>query len=72
MVNDRLTFQEQSWIPNPPKGTQAVFIPAAGADNCPVPTIIEEHKFYFNLHIISLMFTQEPQLHTTWDVCQSV
>ena len=57
MVNDGLTFQEQSWIPNAPKGTQVVFIPAAGVDNHPVPAIIEEHKLYFNLHIISLMFT---------------
>ena len=53
MVTDRLTFQRQSWIPN----AQMVFIPTARADNHPVPAIIEEHKLYFNLHIISLMFT---------------
>ena len=56
MVTDGLTFQEQSWIPNTPKGTQVVFIPTARADNCLVPTIMEEHKLYFNPHIISLMF----------------
>ena len=49
-------FQEQSRIPDAPEGSQAVFIPTARADNCPVPAIIEEHKLYFNPHIISLMF----------------
>ena len=34
--------------------------------------IIEEHKLYYNPHIISLMFMQEPQLHNTWDVHWSV
>ena len=28
MVNNRLTYQEQSWIPNAPEGAQQVFIPA--------------------------------------------
>ena len=72
MVTRGITFQEQSWIPDTPEGSQAVFIPTARADNCLVPTIIEEHKLYFNQHIISLMITQEPQLHTTWDVHWSV
>ena len=56
----------------PPTGKQVVFIPAARADNCPVPAIIEEHKIYFNLHIISLLFAQDPENHTTLDACQSV
>ena len=72
MVNNGLTYQEQSWVPDARKGTQLVFIPAARADNCKVTTIIEEHKLFFNLHIIALMFTQEPELQHTWDVCQSV
>ena len=72
MVNDGLTCQEQSWVSDAPNGTQLVFIPAAQVDNCKVTTIIEEHKLFFNLHIIALMFTQEPQLCTTWDVHQSV
>ena len=67
-VNHRITFQQQSWVPDTPKGSQVVFIPAARADNCLVPTIIEEHNLYFNPCIISLMFTWEPQLHNTWDV----
>ena len=44
--------------------------------NHPVPDIVEEHKLYFNLHIISLMFTRGPLIHLTqpihlpdtWDV----
>ena len=72
MVNDGLTYQEQSWVPNTPKGAQLVFIPAARVDNYEVTAIIEEHKLFFNLCIIALMFMQEPQLHTTWDVCWSV
>ena len=54
MVNDRLTFQEQSWIPNAPEDTQLVFIPAR-VDNCAVTAIIEEHKLFFNLCIVALM-----------------
>ena len=54
MVTNRASYQSQSWIPNEPGGDQAVFIPTAGADNCPVSTIIEEHKLYFNLCVISL------------------
>ena len=57
MVTNRITYQRQSWIPDAPEGGQAVFIPAARADNHLVPTIIEEHKLYFNPHIISLMYT---------------
>ena len=72
MVTNRITFQEQSWIPNTREGGQAVYIPTAGVNNCLVPPILKEHKLYFNPHIISLMFTREPQLHTTWDVHWSV
>ena len=57
MVNDRRTYQEQSWIPNAPKGTQLVFIPAVRVDNHEVIAITEEYKILFNLHIIALMFT---------------
>ena len=67
-----LTYQRQSWIPDAPAGKQVVFIPPARADNCPLPAIIEDHKRYFNPHIISLMFTWDPENHTTWDVHQSV
>ena len=52
MVNNRATYQRQSWIPDAPAGEQAVFIPTPRADNCLVPTIIEELKLYFNPHII--------------------
>ena len=72
MVNSKTTYQRQSWIPDTPTGEQAVFIPTARADNCLVPTIIEEHKLYFNQCIISLMFIQDPENHTTWDVHQTV
>ena len=57
MVNDRLTFPEQSQIPDTPEGTQLVFIPTARVDSHAVTTIIEEHKLFFNPHIIALMFT---------------
>ena len=56
MVTNRITYQRQSWIPDAPKGGQVVFIPAARADSCLVPTIIEEHKLYYNPCIISPMF----------------
>ena len=61
MVNTRATYQRQSWIPEAPTGEQALFIPTASNDNCLVPAIIEEHNLYFNLHIISLMFTWDPE-----------
>ena len=62
MVNNRATYHRQSWIPDTAAGKQVVFIPATKADDHPVPAIIEEHKLYFNLHIISLMFTWDPEL----------
>ena len=68
MVNNRATYQRQSWIPEAPTGEQALFISTASNDNRPVPAIIEEHKHYFNLHIIFLMFTQDPDNHTIWDI----
>ena len=72
MVNDGLSYQEQSWVANAPKDTQLVFIPTVRVDNCKVAATIEEYKLFFNLCIIALMFMQEPQLHTTWDVWWSV
>ena len=71
MVNNRATYQRQSWIPEAPAGEQALFIPAASDDNHLVPAIIEDHKLFFNLHLISLMFTWDPDNHTTWDICQA-
>ena len=68
-VKNKVTYQRQSWIPNTPTGMQAVFIPATSDENHPVPAIIEEHKLYFNPHIISLMFTWDPDDCITWDVC---
>ena len=68
MVNNMATYQRQSWIPDTPTGEQAVFIPTGSNDNHLLPAIIEEHKLYFNPHIISLMFMQDPENHTTWDV----
>ena len=71
MVNNRATYQRQSCIPKHQMGKQALFIPTASDDNHLVPAIIEEHKLYFNLCIISLMFMQDPDNHTTWDICQA-
>ena len=62
MVNNGPTFQEQSWVPDACEGAQQVLIPAARADNHEVTTIIEEHKLFFDPHIIAVMFTQEPEL----------
>ena len=72
IVNNRATYQRQSWIPEAPTGEQVVFIPTASDDDHPVPAIIEKHKLYFSLHIISLMFTQDTKNCTTWDVHQTV
>ena len=72
MVNNGLPFQEQSWVPNACKGAQLVIIPTARVDNHEVTVIIEEHKLFFSLHVIALMFTQEPELQHTWDVCWAV
>ena len=69
MVNNGLTFQEQSWVPEAGEGTQLVLIPAARADNQEVTTIIEEHKLLFTPCIIPLMFTCESQLQNIWDIC---
>ena len=71
MVNNRATYQSQSWIPNAPAGEQALFIPTSSNNNHPVPTIIEEHKLYFNPCIIALMFVQDPENCTAWDKHQS-
>ena len=56
MVNNGLTFQEQSWVPDVHEGTQLVLIPTARADNCKVTASIKEHKQFFNPHIIALTF----------------
>ena len=71
VVNNRATYQRQSWIPEAPAGEQVLFIPTASDDNHLVPAIIGEHKLYFNPQIISLMFMQDPDNHTTWDICQA-
>ena len=62
MVNNRLTFQEQSWVPKAGEGAQLVLIPAARADTQEVTAMIREHKLFFNLHTIVLMFMYESQL----------
>ena len=62
MVNNGLTYQEQSWIQDTLKGTQLVFITTARVDNCKVTATVEEHKLFFKPHIIALMFTQESEL----------
>ena len=41
MVNNGLTFQEQSWVPDAYEGAQLVLIPAARVDNHKVTAIIE-------------------------------
>ena len=56
MVNDGLTYQEQSQVPDAPKEAQLVFIYTARADNCEETAILEEPKFFFTPHIIALMF----------------
>ena len=61
MVNNRVTYQRQSWIPDAPAGEQEVYISAASDENHLVPAIIEQHKLYFNLHIISLKCTWDPE-----------
>ena len=33
MVNNRLTYQEQSWVPSAQNGAQLVIVPAARMDN---------------------------------------
>ena len=71
MVNSRATYQTQSWIPEAPAHEQLLFIPSPSNDNHPLPTLIEEHKLYFNLDIIGLMFMWDPQNHPTLDICQS-
>ena len=55
MVNNGLTFQEQSWVPSAQKGAVLVMVPAARADNQAETAIIEEHKLFFNLCVIALM-----------------
>ena len=64
MVNNRTTYQRQSWIPEAPMGEQALFIPAASGDNHLLPAIIEEHKLCFNPCKISLMFMWDQDNHT--------
>ena len=61
MVNNKVTYQRQSWIPDAPTGEQVVYIPVTSNENHLVPAIIKEHKLYFNLCIISLMFTWDPE-----------
>ena len=66
MVNNRLTFQEQSWVPSAWKGAQLVIVPTARVDNHMESTIIEEHKLFFNPWVIALMFAWESDLWNIW------
>ena len=68
MVNNRANYQRQSYMSDAPIGMQAVFILASDDEDHPVPAINEEHKLYFNLHLISLMFTWNTAQYDTWDV----
>ena len=56
-VNNGLTFQEQSWVPNTCKGAQLVIIHTERVGNHEVTAIIEEHKLFFNPCVIVLKFT---------------
>ena len=69
MVNNRATNKRQSRIPEAPTGEQVLFIPTASDDNHLVPAIIEEHKLFCNPRIIYLVFTWDPDNHTTWNIC---
>ena len=71
MVNNRATYQRQSWIPDAHTGMQVVFTPTTSDENHQVPAIIEEHKLFFNLCKISLMFTWDPEDCITCNVYQS-
>ena len=71
MVNNRATYQRQSWIPDDPARGQVLFIPAASDENHLGPAIIEEHKLHFNQHKISLMFMWDPEDCITWDICSA-
>ena len=66
---NKISYQRQSYLHGTPTGVQTVFIPASNDVNHQVPVIVEEHKLYFNLHIISLMFTWNSEKSHTWDIC---
>ena len=63
MVNNRTTYQQQSYILDAPEGMQVVFIPATYSESHPVPDIIKKRKLYFNLGLVSVMFTSSPLMH---------
>ena len=70
MVNNRATYQRQSYIHDAPTGMQVVSIPTTNNKIHLVPAIVEDHKLYFNPHIISFMLIHDPQIYDTQDVCQ--
>ena len=72
MVNNGLTFQEQSWVPSAQRGAQMVIVPTARVDNCAETIIVEELKLFFNPQVIALMFALESDLQNTWDLCSAV
>ena len=59
IVNNKLTLQEQLWVLEPGEGAQLVHIPSARAENQEVTVMIKEHKLFFDLQIIVLMFSCE-------------
>ena len=68
MVSNRATYQRQSYIHNAHTGMQAIFNTTTNDKKHPVPAIVEEHKLYFNLCIISFMFMWDPCIYDTQDV----
>ena len=65
MVNNRVTYQRQSWLPEAPTGKQALFIPTASNNNCLVPAIVEEQNSilthaYFPLCLCGTQKTVSP------------
>ena len=67
-VNNQISYQRQSYLQGAPTGMQAVFIPTSNNVDHLVPAIVEEHKLFINPHVIALMFTQNPDKSTTWDI----
>ena len=65
MLNNRDTYQQQSYMQAAPKGMQLIFIPVTYDKSCLVPNIVKEHKLYFNPCVISIMFTYGPPVHST-------
>ena len=68
-LNNKITYQRQSYLHGTPTGMQVVLIPISNDINHPVPAIVEEHKLYFNPPNISLMFMWNSEKFHTWDIC---